>query len=269
MKLVRMAVIAVTVGVLGMAGTLASAAPILWISDSAGRLGSVDVATGAVLTSVNMGIPMTDIAYDPLGNLYGVTFGSLYRINPTTGATTFVGIHGIPGGNALVFSAGGTLYGAGSNSTLYTVNPTTGVATGLGGTTGGASSGDLAFNGGQLYLAADASPDQLRRITLGSPITNTLVGPMGIDNVYGFATADNGVLYGVAGTSIYSINTATGATAFVSNYGGPTLSTAFGTSFYTEAGAPDPNPNPVPEPGTMLLLGGGISALALRRRRKA
>jgi choice-of-anchor C domain-containing protein len=55
-------------------------------------------------------------------------------------------------------------------------------------------------------------------------------------------------------------------------------STTTSLSFASGSGGPDPfygaaldnvRVDPVPEPGTLLLLGGGLSALALRRRRKA
>ena len=238
----------VMVGILSVASALVSAGPILWVSDQNARLGTIDVATGAVLTNVNMGITMTDIAFDPNGNLYGISFNSLYSIDKTTGLTSFIGAHGINGGNALVFSASGTLYGAGANQTLYTLNTSTGAATALAGSTGGNSSGDLAFNGGELYLSTTSNT--LRNIEFAPPpVTSTLVGGLGVSNMFGLATAGDGVLYGVAGLGVYSVNTTTGAATFLNSYGAQGLSVAFGSAFFEEAGA-----DPIPEPGTLLLL---------------
>jgi len=139
-----------------------------------------------------MDVRMTDIAFDPAGNLYGLNFTGLYSINATTAATTFIGFHSIGSGNALVFGTDGTLYGAGGGTTaLFTINTTTGFSTSLG-NKGFRSGGDLAFNGGNLYLAA--SGNQLVRIDLGTIGSTAAVGDFGVSGVFGLATGDNGTL---------------------------------------------------------------------------
>jgi hypothetical protein len=244
---------------LSLSAATASAAPIMYVDDSSGRLGTVDVATGAATFIGNMGVILTDIAFDPLGNLYGLSFTTLYSINASTAAVSLIGAHGIPSGNALVFGSNGTLYGAGATSTsLFTLNPATGAGSAVG-NMGFASGGDLAFNGGNFYLAS--SSNQLVRV---NPTTGagTLVGNFGVPNVFGLATGDNGVLYGVAGTTVYTINTVTGAASNPVPYGGA-LGQAFGESFFLEA-----NPTAVPEPGTLTLVGFGLVG-AWRARRRA
>src|SRR5436190_2757551 len=97
-----------------LAVTLSSgvlAAPILWVDDSDGTLGTVDVATGLATVIGQMPVVMTDIAFDPSGNLWGITFTELYRINQTTAGVTLVGSLGTSA-NSLVFGADGTLYTA-------------------------------------------------------------------------------------------------------------------------------------------------------------
>ena len=239
----------------------AFAAPILWIDDSAGRIGTVDVATGVATLIGSSGVGLTDIAFDPSGNLWGISFTNLYRINKTTGVATNVGSLGISDANALVFAANGTLYTAGFGSAnLYTVNTSTGAATTLG-NDGFASAGDLAFNGGNLYLSS--SNDQLIRINLANLALSTAVGPLGFSSVFGLATANNSVLYGVAGTQVFSVNTSTGAGTAVSNFSGGPLSAANGTAFFTESGAA------VPEPSTILLLAVPLVGMVASRRKRA
>lgn len=236
----------------------ASAAPILHIHDSANRLGTVDIGTGAVTIIGNLGAdPITDIAFDPNGNLFGLSFTNLYRINASTAAVTLVGPHGIPGGNALVFGTDGTLYGAGFQGTnLFAVNPSTGQGTALG-NIGFSSAGDLAFNSGNLFLSS--TTDQLIRITLSGGVSGTAVGSLGFPEVFGLATDDKGVLFGVSGTRIFSVNTGTGAGTLVLNYAGSGLGQAGGTSFFTEAGA---GPAPaVPEPSAVMLAAIGLAGL--------
>ena len=206
---------------------------------------------------------MTDIAFDPSGNLWGISFSSIYTIDKTTGAATLVGNHGISSGNALAFSATGTLYAAGATTTnLYTVNTGSGAGS-LVGNMGFSSGGDLAFNGGNLYLA---SPTQLVRVNAGSG-AGALVGSFGVSDVFGLATGDNGVLYATAGRSVFTVNTTSGAATLATTWSAfsPTLGTAFGTAFVTEAGAPPETS--VPEPGTLLLIAAGLIGIVSGRRR--
>lgn len=235
------------------AANLASAAPILWVSDSSGNLGTVDVTTGNVTVIGGMGQVMTDIAFDPNGNLFGVTFSGLYNINKNTGSISLIGSTGTSL-NSLVFDSSGTLYGA--NSGLYTLDTTNGSTSFVGSGGGYSSSGDLAFIGNDLFLSSGGG-DRLFDIDTTTGI-GTNIGNIGFSSVYGLATDNNLDLYGVVGTSIINIDTLSGAGSFLINYGGQGLGVAYGSAFFEEACSG--NCTSVPEPGSLSL---GLLALGL------
>jgi hypothetical protein len=127
-------------------------APIIWVDDASGNIGTVNLDTGSVSLLGNSGVVLTDIALSPGQQLFGESFTTLYSINQL-GSAIAIG----PTGallNGLVFSPDGTLYASGGTG-LYTVNTTTGAAT-LVGTSGLGlrSAGDLSFNNGTLYETA-------------------------------------------------------------------------------------------------------------------
>jgi hypothetical protein len=238
------------------------AGPILWVDDSNGEIGKVDVATGNVTLVGNAGVVLTDIGFDPQGNLFGVSFTTFYSINESTGLATAIGSLGTSDSNALVFSSTGTAYAMGNSSdNLYTINVATGAASSIGHVSGFDSGGDLAFHNGTLYLAS--SGDALVQVNL-APVSGTEIGPFGVASVFGLANGDNNVLYAVAGTSVYSVDTTTGAATFLVNYGGQGLGDAFGEGFIDEAA--------VPEPTSLALMLSGVvltSQWFWRRRRRA
>jgi hypothetical protein len=253
--------------ILGVAAS-AHAGPILYIDDVAGNLGTVDVQTGEAKVIGFTGRSLVDIAFSSNGDLYGITFSQLFKLDKTNGKSTLVGNLGTSL-NSLVFSKDGTLYGA-SNG-LYTINVNTGAATAVSNGNSGygfSSSGDLAFVGSQLYLSSTPG-DSLVQIDTATGI-GSLVGNIGYSGVFGLASDNNVNLYGVTGTTVIKINPLTGTSTALVNYGGQGLFGANGTAFIAEAVVQEPNvPSDVPEPATALLLGlGSLGAYVSRRRSK-
>lgn len=105
----------------------------------------IDLATGVASNPRSTGIErLTGIALGPDGYLYavrqeiGTNDPALFKIDPTTGTTTFIGLLGIGSvyEGDLAFDPSGVLYGIGkvssfgiSSSKLYTINLSTGAAT--------------------------------------------------------------------------------------------------------------------------------------------
>ncbi len=230
---------------------------ILYVHDSNGQLGKINLNTGAQEVIGDLGVVLSDIAFDPNGQLFGVDPSGLWSVDPKTAQTTFVGGANFTGTsmNALVFDSRGVLYAAGRDNTLYTIDPTTGEATSQG-DIGFSSAGDLAFDAsGRLFMSSTGNSLVEINQTTGA---GREIGPFGFAKVLGLARDQNNTMYGYSYSNIFTIDTNTGAGTLLLNYAGSGLSQAFGGSFVTEA----------PEPGSlpMALTAAGTVLLVIRRR---
>lgn len=156
--------------------------PDVFVCDDIGGLWVVDVNTGDATLIGNTGPRLTDIAFSPSGDLYGIDLRTLYRIDPDTARITFIGLMNTSRANALTFSPDGTLYTADLDGQFWTVDTSNGRTT-LVGNIGFASAGDLAFApDGTLYLTTE---DHMLITVDPETGAGNLVGPIGFIDVFG------------------------------------------------------------------------------------
>ncbi len=242
--------------ILAAISNIVLSAPILYVHDNAGKLATLDATTGSVDIIGSMGTIMTDIAFSPTGDLYGISFGRLYSIDVGTGQATLIGNHAVPGGNTLAFGEDGTLYSAGYMSTsLYTINVSNGVTTNLG-SMGFFAGGDLAFHNDHLYMASLSN--KLVDIDLDNLSNTVAIGSFAVSGVFGLATGNDNNLYAVANTSVFSVNTSTGGTIDLVSFAKQGLGQAFGlSSFIPEIVIA----TQITEPATIMLFLSGLFGL--------
>jgi hypothetical protein len=232
----------VTVGRIGFAVTGLALNPFTGVlyGDTAPRgsntrqLITINTITGAGTLIGALGVGLDNIAFDRDGTLYGwsgrTSGSSLYRVNPTTGAATRVGVSGITdAGAALAINGSGTMYlaAAGASGALRTVDKTTGAVTTV------ATLSGAPFGSGSIKSLAFDSSGTLFGINLNE-------GGPGNPGAPG-------------ATAIVTINPTTGV---VTSLGaGPPGLTALAFT-----------PSVVPEPSSLTLVAiGGALALACRR----
>jgi hypothetical protein len=253
-------------------------------ADGPGNLYTVDPTTAAstLVGPVDIGgttnVAITGLAFHPMtGVLYGVTSNissnarSLVTINSANGNATLIGSLGsFPVGD-ITFDAAGTLYGwmkaggGGLRATLgrtglvsptdglVTINLSTGAATPVGpsGITNSQGSG-LAFALGTLYLSTQNADGPLRTVNPATGLTSAGPTMDGTGSrISAMAASPTGVLFGVVGGSLATINTGTGAISSIGSLPGGTDALAFLGSAVGPAGAGGAE---IPALGTLGLL---------------
>jgi hypothetical protein len=184
-----------------------------FLATTGARIGSIDPLTGTYVELGNSGVTFTDLA-SSRNNLFGITFDSLYRVNPSTGASTLVGRLGVSGMNALGLSSSGQLYGA-SGSNFYRIDKTTGRASLIASIPSFNSSGDLVYDANSSrFFATSRSGTTDELFSIGTDGDARRVGATGFRDVFGLFF-DRGTLYGYTNDrKQIRINTSTGTGIF-------------------------------------------------------
>jgi hypothetical protein len=202
--------------------------PLVYLCDSAGGLGTLDLTTKAVHVIGSLGVVLTDIAFAPNGTLYGISFTDFYKVSTTTGKATRVGSLGVGGMNALAFSKSGQVTAASNSRTgFFRINITTGQASFAGSDGGFLSAGDLSYSGSHLYFST--SSGQLVDFNLSTHTRQAHLDH--ISNLFGLAVTAPGQLYGFANDALYKLNPSTGTGTVIADFGGHGLGQVFGAAF--------------------------------------
>ena len=179
-----------------------------------GQVGTLDPS--AKFTQIASTFSFSDIAVAKDGTIFGITPTQLFKINPVSGLTSFVG--GLPAGvniNALEF-ANDVLYGAG-DSNLYAINTTNAGLYLIANleSTGFNSSGDLAFdapNNRFLATSKGLTSDSLYAVSLTGEAAK--IGDIGFSNILALMFEGEKLFGFTADGSRIAINPGTGAGAF-------------------------------------------------------
>jgi hypothetical protein len=162
-----------------------------------GKVGTVDGTSGNFAQIATSNLDFSDIALSNSGQLFGITFGNLYKIEPNLGSASLIGNFGLGSSvklNALEF-ANNTLYAAG-DSKLYTINSSTGAATLVANLDSDFnSSGDLvldAANNRFLATSTGTTTDSLFSVSLTGQATK--IGDIGFKNVFGISSSIGGFI---------------------------------------------------------------------------
>ena len=180
-----------------------------------GQVGTIDPS--AKFTQIASTFSFSDIAVAKDGTIFGITPTQLFKIDPVSGLTSFVG--GLPAGvniNALEFANDNILYGAG-DSNLYAINTTNAGLYLIANleSTGFNSSGDLAFdapNNRFLATSKGLTSDSLYAVSLTGEAAK--IGDIGFSNILGLMFEGEKLFGFTADGSRIAINPGTGAGVF-------------------------------------------------------
>ncbi|MFT3700008.1 MAG: hypothetical protein QM831_43085 [Kofleriaceae bacterium] len=204
---------------------------------TATELYSVNPDTLAITKVGNFGWPsgttdeMTDIAIDKTGDMLGVSFGSVYRIDPTNAKTTRLTNNLTGGFNGLSFVPAEMLGQTGddilvgtrnSDGKVFEIDPNSGATTQVGDMGGGySSSGDLvAVEGfGTVQTVAGVSGDVLTKLAPNSFTASAIGSGTGYSQIWGVAFWKNKIYGFTNGGAFILIDATTGVGTMVQQNG--------------------------------------------------
>ncbi|QGP90648.1 hypothetical protein GKZ92_23360 (plasmid) [Gordonia sp. 135] len=174
-----------------------------------GGVSVVDPTTGEATEMSSVNVSLTDIAF--VGDqLYGISFTTLYKLDPASGKTEPIAELEAGGANSLI-SDGKILYAATLHGDLLTIDPEKGVtkSTSMGSEV--TSSGDLVITEGTsaLMTATGDDGDVLMSVDLASGQAR-VIGPLGVSQVYGLGIVDGELLAITEGGDILTVDAETG-----------------------------------------------------------
>ena len=215
-----------------------------------GKVGTVDATSGKFSQIATSNLNFSDIALSNSGELFGITFGNLYKIDRNLGSASLIGNFGLGSSvivNALEF-ANNKLYAA-DFSNLYTIDTNTGAAT-LAAKLGSQfdSSGDLVFDAANnrfLATSLGTNSDSLFSISLTGQATK--IGNIGFTNVFGLSFENGNLIGFTEDRKRITINSTTGTGTFDKNLTG--ISGSIGGASSIPSATPTPTP-PTPTPPT-------------------
>jgi len=236
-------------------------------SPQSNRFGKIDSDTG-LYTEINANVGggsnamMSGLAWDPATSQFNTLTlqGSLSTIT-TTGTVGSGLATGLPyGNNILAFNpATSTMYAVNSGA-LSTVNPATGAVSNIG-ASGIASMYSAAFVNGTMYGTANLGGDiRYGSFNLSTGAFTAITASDDSNYAYMFLAYDGTTLFGLSGTTLYTLNPTTGAYTTLRSV------TGFSNGGFNAMSVPFA----VPEPSTYALcaIATGVMA-AVTRRRKA
>ena len=180
----------------------------------------------------SLGEQMTDLAIDQTGQLIGVSFGAVYRVDPTNAHCTqlssslarmFNGLSFVPAA-AIGMTGPDVLIGTETGSgTVYRIDPMTGTVMTIGDMGGSyTSSGDVVSvaNFGTVQTVPGATHDVLVRLAPGSFAATPIGTDTGFDMIWGLGYWKGKVFGFTDGGQLITIDPTTGAGTVVAS-GGP------------------------------------------------
>jgi hypothetical protein len=204
----------------------AHAAPIVDVGTSAGRFGTLDLATGVFtpLSTVPNGDVLAGLGFTPSRALIGVggmsaTNAPMYSVNPTTGAFAPIGAATLPAFGGTVGSDG-LVYAVdqSANTQLFKYNPGNNSTTTVGTLNlPNGTNGLMAFspNGTLFTDEFNSGNDILASVNTNTGVATTIGTGMGVPIFSGVFV--NGTLYGFSpnggNPAIFTINTTNGTTS--------------------------------------------------------